>query len=162
MTMFNLTDDPLTIPWHGYAAWGNTRFDTTLISHIEGNLYVGGCIDGVVLPDDFEFVLSLYPWEKYQIGPNTTRLEFTMYDDAISDEYVLGDIAMRGAEMLSKGKTLIHCQAGLNRSVLVSVLALNIDTFSPALTKAAALDLIREMRSPACCCNPYYQDFLLR
>ena len=34
--------------------------DVTLISHIEDNLYVGGCENGVDLGDFFDYVFSLY------------------------------------------------------------------------------------------------------
>src|SRR4051812_39267412 len=55
-------------------------FDVPLISQVKDNLWQGGCIHGLTLPDDFDFVLSLYPWGKYTLGPNTVRKEVTMYD----------------------------------------------------------------------------------
>ena len=73
-------------PIQGYAvaaraAGKDGRFDCPLISHIEDNLWVGGCINGVTLDADFQTVVSLYKWERYVLGPDTVRHEFTMYDD---------------------------------------------------------------------------------
>src|SRR6187402_628518 len=42
---------------------------------IRGELWQGGCIGGLRLPEDFDFVLSLYPWERYVLGENTERTE---------------------------------------------------------------------------------------
>src|SRR6059036_2138922 len=96
-------------------------FSVPLISHIADNLWVGGCIDGVKLADDFRFVVSLYPWEQYQLGPDTQRFEIEMYDAAdMPDLQVLHETAELVNRCVEQGKTLVHCQAGLNRSNLVA------------------------------------------
>lgn len=56
-----------------------------------------------------------------------------------------------------QGPTLVHCQAGLNRSGLVAALALILDGMLPA----AAIDLLRQHRSPAVLCNPAFERWLL-
>lgn len=38
----------------------NPALDVPLVSHVEGGLWQGGCRDGVRLPDEFDYVLSLY------------------------------------------------------------------------------------------------------
>jgi hypothetical protein len=88
----------------------SSHFDVPLISHIEGNLWMGGCINGVRLDDDFKHVVSLYPWEQYALGPNTKRIEFRLYDGAeIPDERTLGSVVRYTNRCLEDGKTLVHC-----------------------------------------------------
>lgn len=133
-------------------------FRTGLMSHITGNLYVGGCIDGVRLPDDFAWVVSLYPWEKYQLGPETHRLEVQMYDAGeVPDEETLHETARMVNRYLDVGKTLVHCQAGLNRSNLVAGLAL----VQQGLAPVEAISLLREKRSPMVLCNRVFEEWLL-
>lgn len=148
--------DPAVYPWQGVAAHGYTPFSCMLISHIEGNLWVGGCIGGLRLSDGFKYVLSLYPWEKYTLGPDTTRIEFQLYDDELEDTEVYHMAADKGLEMIERGQTLIHCQAGLNRSGLIAALVL----MRGGRTADEALALLREKRTPAVLCNPHFQEFL--
>lgn len=109
------------------------RFHVPLISHIEGNLYVGGCRDGVRLPDD---------------------------DAAdLPDEKHLLTIAGIAAKCIGRGKTLIHCQAGLNRSNLVAALALRYLT--PGRTSAEIIAQLRAKRSPVVLCNETFERYLL-
>lgn len=134
------------------------RFSVDLISHVDGNLWQGGCINGVRLPDDFEFVVSLYPWEKYELGDRTTRIELKLYDAGeIPDERQLLDLARIVNALRLKGKTLVHCQAGLNRSGLVCALALVEGGMEPA----TAIALLREKRCDAVLCNAVFEQWLL-
>jgi len=137
----------------------SSHFDVPLISHIEGNLWMGGCSDGVRLPDDFQHVVSLYPWEKYALGPKTHRIEFRLYDGAeIPDERLLG-VAMRYVNhCLEDGKTLVHCQAGLNRSGLISALSLIERGWSPG----HAIQLLRAKRHDLVLCNKAFEEYLLQ
>lgn len=127
-------------------------FDAPLISHVEGNLWQGGCQNGVYL-DTFETVVSLYPWEKYDLAPGTTRLEVKMYD---AQEGVLFDDLVRASdavlEGLKKGPTLVHCQAGLNRSGLVASFTL----MRLGRTAQEAIDLLRHTRSTFVLCNEVF------
>jgi protein-tyrosine phosphatase len=134
----------------GIAREGNRAFKVPLISHVQGNLWQGGCVPGVRLPDDFDFVVSLYPWGRYELGPNTVRVEIEMYDaQEVPDEAQLLQIAKIVNAFRAKGKTLVHCQAGLNRSALVSALALVLD----GIPASEAITLLRERRSDAVLCN---------
>lgn len=133
-------------------------FSVPLISHVEGNLWQGGCHDGAPLPEDFEYVVSLYPWEKYRLGPNTHRVEVRMLDaGAMPDLRQLFEVAEAVNEYRAKGKTLVHCQAGLNRSGLVAGLALVLDGMAPA----DAVNLLREKRCEMVLCNETFRDWLL-
>jgi protein-tyrosine phosphatase len=130
-------------PWSSY-------FEVPMISHVEGNLYQGGCEDGYKLDDDFHLVVSLYPWEQYTLGPDTSRIEVRMYDskDGIlwEDLHRASDAVVEG---LKHGKVLVHCQAGLNRSGLVAGIAL----MKMGHTAQEAIDLLRHSRSPMVLCN---------
>jgi hypothetical protein len=153
-----LLTDVTTHHIEGIAREGNMPFNVPLITHVGGNLWQGGCIGGVRLPDDFEFVVSLYPWEQYEIGPNTVRLEVKLYDsETIPDERQLHDIARIINAFRAKGKTLVHCQAGLNRSALTTGLALILDGMSPS----RAIALLRERRCNAVLCNKAFETWLL-
>lgn len=128
-----------------------------LISEIQPNLWMGGCIDGVHLPEDFGFVLSLYPWEKYVIGPETERQETRLYDSAkLPDAGELHDLAALVNERRAQHKTLVHCQAGLNRSGLVTALALMLGGGSAEF----AINLLREKRDHLVLCNQAFERWL--
>lgn len=134
-------------------------FNAPLISHIEGNLYVGGCIDGVRLDEDFAHVVSLYRWERYTLGPNTKRHEVTMYDSGdVPDAAQISELADLVVAGLAEGKTLVHCQAGLNRSNLIAASAL----VKMGRTPREAIDILREKRSPVVLCNQAFERWLLR
>ena len=158
MTIIEPDTDPITLPWYGIAYHGNTRFDTMLISHILGNMWMGGCVDGLALPEDFEYVISLYPWEKYTLGEHTVRTEFEMYDSEGGEGSVLEEAVTKAVECLEKGKTLIHCQAGLNRSGLVSALALKR---WKGMDGIDAINLLRQRRTPAVLCNEAFEQIVL-
>ena len=125
-------------------------FDCELVSHVEGNLYQGGCVQDVELDDDFVGVVSLYPWEQYRLGPNTERLEIKMLDAPSGVDWDdLDKASDKVLEFMEKGKTLVHCQAGLNRSGLVAAVVL----MKRGRTAQEAIDLLRKSRSPMVLCN---------
>lgn len=125
-------------------------FDAPLISPVDGNLYQGGCQQGVPLGDEFATVVSLYPWERYGLAEGVELYEFQMYDSSegvlFEDLVKASDAVLKG---LAKGNTLVHCQAGLNRSGLVAAFTLM------RLGKSAqeAIDLLRRQRSSFVLCN---------
>lgn len=134
------------------------RFRCPLVSHIEGNLWMGGCLDGVPLPTEFVNVLSLYPWEQYRIGPLTIRYELRMYDEGAMPHPEHLDNAVKIAlSMVEDGQTLVHCQAGLNRSGLVCALTLR----ELGRTSAEAIALLREKRHSVVLCNETFEQYLL-
>lgn len=130
-------------------------FKVPLISEVIPGLWQGGCIHGVELPHDFDVVISLYPWEKYTLGPDTIRHEFKAYDSADVPDV---DVAVNAAvDAYTEGKkVLIHCQAGLNRSGLVAGLALMCLGYHAA-------DAITQLRISRCehvLCNKAFEDHL--
>ena len=132
--------------------------EVPLVSHIEGDLWVGGCVDGVRLPDDFDQVVSLFTLGAYALGPRTKRAVVPLRDIPESpDADVMAEVVNVAAEAVEHGKTLVHCQAGLNRSGLVAALVL----MRQGRTARAAIDLLRGRRSSEVLCNPVFERWLL-
>lgn len=139
----------------GEAAMGNTPFLMPIITHVRENLWQGGFVPNIDLGDDFAYVISLYPWEKWPT--NGERLEYKLYDSHDVDTGGVYDIAAVINERLDTGKpVLVHCQAGLNRSALVTATAL----MQRGMSADAAIKLLREKRSPAVLCNPTFEAWL--
>lgn len=162
MSVEDLAADLATHHIEGYAVAAQGKddgfFSMSLVTHIEGNLWMGGCIDGVRLPEDFMHVVSLYPWEKFALGPDTRRVEHKLYDAAdLPDIPTVYSAAGYVLGCLQEGKTLVHCQAGLNRSGLIAGLALVLGGMEPG----EAIALLRSKRSPAVLCNPLFASWLL-
>lgn len=135
-----------------------THFDVPLFSHVEGNLYQGGCIGGVNLRGYFDHIFSLYPWERYNPGKQLkTFVEVELYDGpTVPDEAQLIQLATMINFCKAKGRTLVHCQAGLNRSGLLTGLSLVLDGMDPS----AAIRLLRDSRCEQVLCNRKFFGWL--
>lgn len=142
----------------GIAREGHTPFAVPLISHIEGNLFTGGCIDSVPLPESIQHVVSLYPWEAYHLHHGVLSVvAVKLYDGPeVPDVPQIHALAEWINVCLSHGPTLVHCQAGLNRSGLLGSLAL----IKGGRTPDEAIALLREKRSPAVLCNTAFERYL--
>lgn len=144
----------------GYIPSASQHVSIPLISQIRRNLWTGGSLPGLTLPDEFRYVVSLYPWGgHYNLPPGCSLIEIEMYDsDTIPDEgllYALGDLV---ADLSTIGPTLVHCQAGVNRSALVGALALMA---KGDYTPEEAIALLREKRSPIVLSNHHFEQWLL-
>lgn len=148
--------DPRQQRMMGVARHGMTPFDVPFISELAENLWQGGCRDGLILPEFIDYVVSLYPWEKYTIKHNADRTEIEMFDSLDQSTEQLDEIARLVNHLRKRGVVLVHCQAGLNRSSLVAARALMLD----GLTANEAIRTIREKRSPACLCNAAFEAHL--
>ena len=151
--------DPFVRRFDGYAIHGNMHFDVPYISAIMPGFYQGGCRDGLILPKEIEHVISLYQWERYirHDGVRTFR-EVEMYDSNDGPDYDnIVELATLVNECRWAGPTLVHCQAGLNRSGLVAATALILEGMDPA----EAIYLLREKRSPAVLCNRTFASWVL-
>lgn len=158
-TAFAIDFDPRSRRMRGVAIHGNTPFDVPFISPIVAGFYQGGCEQGLRLPENIEHVVSLYKWERYTIHANLKSFhEVTMYDDSNepNKENVLF-LAKIVNLCREQGPTLVHCQAGLNRSGLIAATALILEGWSAR----EAIDYLREVRSPAVLCNRTFEDWLL-
>lgn len=156
-TAINLWNDPLQQRMRGVAIHGDTPFDVPYISEIADNLWQGGCMNDLVLPSHIKHIVSLYRWEQYTIQHEMlSQVEVEMYD-SIDQGFAQVEALANWVNVCRKtGPVLIHCQAGLNRSSLVVAWALILDGMKPD----DAITLIREKRSPACLCNPAFEEWL--
>lgn len=159
-TAFEIRFDPTVQRMRGTAVHGNMDFDAPFISEIVPGFYQGGCRNGLVLPSNITHVVSLYKWERYKRHANVkTFKEVTMYDslDGPDREEILS-LATLVNECRADGPTLVHCQAGLNRSGLVAATALMLEGRSAE----ESVNLLRESRSPAVLCNPVFEEWIFR
>lgn len=159
-TAIEIDFDPEHQRMVGHARHGNTPFNVPFVSRITGDLWQGGCEEGLVLPSAVRHLVSLYPWERYTIRKAIdSELYVRMYDaeDAGVDEETLVRLATWINECRKTGVTLVHCQAGLNRSGLLAGLALVLEGREPV----EAIELLRTTRSPAVLCNPAFEQWLL-
>jgi len=163
-----MSKDPTAIPIEfdpqkqrmvGIAYHGNTPFDVPFISELAPRLWQGGCKDGLILPKFIDVVISLYPWEKYEIErEDVERIEIAMYDSLDQAFEQVDSLARLVNKYRDDGKNvLVHCQAGLNRSSLVATRALMLDL---NMSADDAIKLVREKRSEACLCNPSFEEYL--
>ena len=167
-----LGDDFLSHRMKGYVPHGAARgldpyLDVPLISRVDlsdpsapplaGELWQGGCMQGIRLPDGFDYVLSLYPWEQYDLPEGCVRQEVKMYDSLDQATDQVEDLSSDCAQLVRDGKTvLIHCQAGLNRSGLLTAATLVKLGFTPA----NAIARLRAGRSPLVLCNESFENWI--
>jgi len=157
-TAFEIDFDPLVQRMSGVAIHGNVPFDVPFISELDDNLWQGGCEYGLILPTHIQHLLSLYPWEKYTIEHEMLSEKYVeMYDSESQAFDQVIELAREVNENRKTGPVLVHCQAGLNRSSLVAATALVLD----GVPARDAVAQIRDRRSPACLCNPSFENWLL-
>lgn len=157
-TRIDISFDPTQQRMVGRAYHGNTPFDVPYISQITDDLWTGGCTDGLVLPDEIAHVVSLYPWERYTVRHEVRSvLSVVMYDSEDQGFAQVDAIASWVNVCRQDGPTLVHCQAGLNRSGLVAARALTLG----GMSGAEAVALLRSKRSPAVLCNRSFEDWLV-
>lgn len=141
----------------GIAHMGNTPFSVPLFSQINETLWQGGCPVGEA-PEEFDFIINLYPWEPYRVHDHQVSHIHTMYDSqTLADTRLIEYLSDLVNDCRKQGRTLVHCQAGLNRSAFITALALIKDGNAPEATIA----LLRTKRSPAVLCNSTFEKFLL-
>jgi protein-tyrosine phosphatase len=156
-TRIALKADPRTRRMTGVTAHGYIPFDVPFITEIVPGLWQGGCEDGLVLPAHIKHVVSLYPWEKYKVRHELASMVAVRMKDGTGED--MGPVPVLAAWVNAcrkSGPVLVSCQAGLNRSSLVTAMALMLG----GMTADAAIGLIREKRSPACLCNPAFERWL--
>lgn len=143
---------------------------TPLYSEILPNLYMGGTDDLATIDqpqtlkefrgdNEFDCVVTLYAWAApANWGVEERRFGFP--DAEIIDEYLptIVELARWAYIKWSYNKRVnIRCQAGLNRSGLVTALVLIMSGMTPEI----AIELIRSNRSPDALCNSDYENWLL-
>jgi protein-tyrosine phosphatase len=156
-TRIRMTADPRTRRMSGVAIHGCIPFDVPFMTEIAPNLWQGGCEDGLVLPKAIRHLVSLCPWESYDVRHDlASSVSVRMLDGRGQDMGLIPELARWVNACRVSGPVLVHCQAGLNRSSLVVASALMLE----GRTADEAIALIREKRSPACLCNPDFEEWL--
>ena len=137
----------------------HTHFDVPLISQVTDNLWQGGCQNGVNLKGYFKHIVSLYPWEQYDPGCELDSfVQVRLYDGPIVPSTAqLYQLARWINLCRLTGPTLVHCQAGLNRSGLLTGLALVLSGMKPE----DAIALLRKNRCQQVLCNAKFETWLL-
>jgi hypothetical protein len=144
----------------------------SLWSEIKEGLYQGGTDDLDTLIDvyeldspryitlkDFNTVITLYAWAS-PVDWLVEELRIGVYDWNI--EHMDLEMIEAGATLAYKRwksgkKVLIRCQAGLNRSGLITALVLMMD----GMSAADAIELQRANRSPDVLMNKEFESWLL-
>jgi len=143
---------------------------TPLYSEVAPNLFMGGTDDNATIDhpqelqyfeggNTFDCVVTLYAWAApANWGVEERRFGFP--DANIIEEYIptILELAQWAHSKWAAGKKVnIRCQAGLNRSGLVTALTLMIS----GLSADEAIDTLREKRSTYALCNGEYEHWLL-
>lgn len=155
-TRIDIQFDPTIQRMQGVAYHGNTPFDVPFVSELAPNLWQGGCRNGLKLPDFIEHVVSLYMWEKYALHDGVKTVKTVEMYDAENQGFEQVDELARWVNLCRQtGPTLVHCQAGLNRSSLVAARALFLN--GDFNNGDDIVEEIRGKRSPACLCNQAFE-----
>ena len=143
---------------------------TPLYSEVAPNLFMGGTDDLATIDqpqelkhfngkNEFDCVVTLYAWAApANWGVEERRFGFP--DADIIEEYLptIIELAQWAHSKWASGKRVnIRCQAGLNRSGLVTALTLMIS----GMSADEAIDTLREKRSTYALCNGEYEHWLL-
>jgi hypothetical protein len=143
---------------------------TPLYSEVAPNLFMGGTDDSATIDqaqvlrhfdgsNEFDCVVTLYAWAApANWGVEERRFGFP--DADIIQDYLptIIELAQWAHSKWASGKRAnIRCQAGLNRSGLVTALTLMIS----GMSADQAIDTLREKRSTYALCNGEYEHWLL-
>lgn len=160
-TAIDIEFDPLNKRMSATTVHGNKKFDVPYISQILPGFFQGGCRNMLTLPKNIAHLVSLYPWEAYDVVHDLdSRLEVRMYDSVHDGPSIakIERIADWVNDCRRQGPTLVHCQAGLNRSGLVAAIALLRD--GTDRSPESVINLLRTSRSPAVLCNPIFEKMV--
>ena len=142
---------------------------TPLYSEVAPNLFMGGTDDNATIDqaqklrhfegsNEFDCVVTLYAWAApANWGVEERRFGFP--DANIIEEYIptILELAQWAHAKWAAGKKVnIRCQAGLNRSGLVTALTLMIS----GMSAQDAINTLREKRSDYALCNGEYERWL--
>lgn len=156
---WELEYNPVKQFMEGRTAHGNMEFRVPFMSEIVPGLWQGGCRNDLMLPEEIKNVLSLYPWESYSWNHELDSLISVRMHDLLDQAFDQVDVLASWVNVCrAQAPTLVHCQAGLNRSGLVVARALMLGP--ERCSGTAAVDLVRGRRSQAVLCNEAFEGWL--
>lgn len=143
---------------------------TSLYSEIAPNLFMGGTADEDVIHQavaynkartdlPFDAIITMYAWA----NPADWRVQefrYGIYDSAIADidlDRLKQVVEFGYNRWLSGDRVLVRCQAGLNRSGLVTALIM----MSTGLDAETAIEQIRKNRAEIALFNNNYVEWLM-
>ena len=143
---------------------------TSLYSEIAPNLFMGGTADEDVIHQavaynkartdlPFDAIITMYAWA----NPADWRVQefrYGIYDSAIADidlDRLKQAVQFGYNRWLSGDRVLVRCQAGLNRSGLVTALIM----MSTGLDAETAIEQIRKNRADVALFNNNYVEWLM-
>jgi len=143
---------------------------TSLYSEIAPNLFMGGTADEDVIHQavaynkartdlPFDVIITMYAWA----NPADWRVQefrYGIYDSAIADidlDRLKQAVEFGYNRWLSGDRVLVRCQAGLNRSGLVTALIM----MSTGLDAETAIEQIRKNRADIALFNNNYVEWLM-
>lgn len=146
------------------------QYPDALFSEILPNLFQGGTDDNDVIhvahsnyqrrsDMPFDSIVTMYAWAK-PADWNVQELRYGIPDNLISDidlERLRKAVDFAHQQWKSGDRVLIRCQAGLNRSGLVTALVLIKEGYQPT----EAIELIRAQRGEYALCNHHFEQWLL-
>lgn len=164
MTITNYRSDQLTRP-----DWGYGRSNKIMHEILPG-LWQGGTHDDDVVGnprfannpqvtiENFDTVITMYQYAN-PADWFVKELRYGIYDAEmqtvdLDDLFATARFAYN--EWANGKRLLIRCQAGWNRSGLITALVLMLD----GIPAAEAIELIRKKRSENALCNKHFVDFL--
>lgn len=122
---------------------------------VKDNLYMGGIIDDT---SRFKYVFCC-TYDTYTTGSQQQLTYLVPFHDTamLPPEWFLDEVTDEIIKCMGKGKTYVHCTAGVNRSGLMVALTL----VKLGLQPVDAIDLLRKVRSPSVLCNKTFAQRVL-
>ncbi len=143
---------------------------TSLYSEIAPNLFMGGTADEDVIHQPvaynkartdlpFDSIITMYAWAN-PADWKVQEFRYGIYDSDISQidlDRLKQAVEFGYNRWLSGDRVLVRCQAGLNRSGLVTALIM----MSTGLDAETAIEQIRKNRAEIALFNTHYVEWLL-
>ena len=147
-----------------------SKYPTSLYSEIAPNLFMGGTDDADVIhrtaPHNtarkdlpFDAIVTMYAWAR-PADWKVQEFRYGIYDSAITEidlDRLKQAVEFGYNRWLSGDRLLVRCQAGLNRSGLVTALIM----MSTGLDAETAIEQIRKNRGEDALFNNHYVEWLM-
>jgi Dual specificity phosphatase, catalytic domain len=138
----------------------NTEYDSILeiqnpYDRVHGNLYIGGILSDY---NEFDYVICCTPDATHDNRTNRVT-HLVPFNDSreLPSENFITDVVALIIHCTGRGRTLVHCSAGLNRSGMMVALAMIREGWIPSV----AVEYLRRIRSCSVLHNEVFLDRVL-